>query len=148
MTDYSIVKCDFCGEDIDERRRRCPYCGSLLKDFTETAAGTGGHPDSFSRMYGNGTEDQTFSVNENPDVKQRDAGQLSNGLKVLITVLCTVIPGIGQLAGIIISIIFMNMESDPDKRSFGYALMISSIILFFMTCIIWTIFSLAIYRSL
>lgn len=64
---------------------------------------------------------------------------LSNGLKVFLTVICTIVPGLGQLAGIIVSIIFMNSpDYEPDsadKRSFGLALLIACIIMFVIACI-------------
>ncbi len=60
---------------------------------------------------------------------------LSNGLKVFLTILFTVIPGIGQLAGIITAIVFMNAEDDADRKSFGVALLVASIILFVLSCI-------------
>ena len=60
---------------------------------------------------------------------------LSNGLKVFLTILFTVIPGIGQLAGIITAIVFMNADDDADRKSFGVALLVASIILFVLSCI-------------
>lgn len=64
---------------------------------------------------------------------------LSNGVKVLLTVVCTVIPGLGQLAGIIVSIVFMNtqenVEDYADKRSFGLALLIACIVMFLLSCL-------------
>ena len=61
---------------------------------------------------------------------------ISNSVKVLLTILCTVIPGLGQLAGIIISIIFINSDND-DKRSFGTALMIGCLIVFILSFILF-----------
>lgn len=55
---------------------------------------------------------------------------LSNGKKVALTTLCTIIPGLGQLVGLIIGIIFINSDEDKDKKSFGKALLISSLIIF------------------
>lgn len=60
---------------------------------------------------------------------------LSNGLKVFLTILFTVIPGLGQLAGIITAIVFMNTDDDADRKSFGVALLVASIILFVLSCI-------------
>ena len=65
-----------------------------------------------------------------------DSGKpLSNGMKVFLTVLFTVIPGLGQLAGIITAIIFMNDDADRDKKSFGVALLVASLIMFVLSCI-------------
>lgn len=60
---------------------------------------------------------------------------LSNGMKVFLTVLFTILPGIGQLAGIITAIVFMNNEGDSDRKSFGVALLVSSLVMFVLACI-------------
>ena len=60
---------------------------------------------------------------------------LTNAMKVFITTICNFIPGIGQLVGVIIAIVFMNTEGDTDKRSFGVALLVSSIVVF----VLWSI---------
>ena len=56
-------------------------------------------------------------------------------MKVFITTICNLVPGIGQLVGVIIAIVFMNTEGDTDKRSFGLALLVSSIVVF----VLWSI---------
>jgi hypothetical protein len=61
-------------------------------------------------------------------------GSLSNGLKVFLTIICTIIPGFGQLIGIIISVIFINSENS-DRNSFGVALMVASLLFFLISCI-------------
>jgi len=68
---------------------------------------------------------------------------LSNGMKVFLTVLFTLLPGIGQLAGIITAIVFMGSEGDSDRKSFGAALLVSNVILFILSCIGCFIFSIA-----
>lgn len=60
---------------------------------------------------------------------------LSNGMKVFLTTICTVVPLLGQIAGLILSIVFMNNQEDEDKRSFGLALLVVSLIFFFLSCI-------------
>jgi hypothetical protein len=71
------------------------------------------------------------NYNYNGGVKQ----PLSNGMKVFLTVLFTVLPGIGQLAGIIAAIVFMNSDGDSDRKSFGVALLVASLIMFVISCI-------------
>lgn len=61
--------------------------------------------------------------------------QLSNGIKVLLTAIAVGIPGLGQLIGIIAAIIFMNAEGDSDRKSFGVALLVASLIVFVLACI-------------
>lgn len=60
---------------------------------------------------------------------------LSNGMKVFFTSMCNLLPGIGQLIGVIMAIVFMNAEGDADKKSFGVALLISSIVSFVLVSI-------------
>jgi hypothetical protein len=60
---------------------------------------------------------------------------LSNGMKVFLTVLFTLLPGIGQLAGIIAAIVFMNSDGDSDRKSFGVALLVASLVMFVISCI-------------
>ncbi len=72
-----------------------------------------------------------------------DRPALSNGLKVFLTVLFTLLPGIGQLAGIITAIVFMSSEGDSDRRSFGVALLVACIIMFVLACIGCFIISIA-----
>ena len=64
---------------------------------------------------------------------------LSNARKVALTVLSSLIPGFGQLAGVIIAIVFMNDEDDEDRKSFGTALMVSSIAVFIVVCVIYAL---------
>ncbi len=60
---------------------------------------------------------------------------ISNAMKVFITSICSLVPGLGQLIGVIIAIVFMNSEGDTDKRSFGVALLVNSLIVFVVSCL-------------
>lgn len=73
--------------------------------------------------------------------------QLSNGMKVFLTVIFTLIPGIGQLAGIITAIVFMNSEGDSDRKSFGVALLVACLVMFVFACISCFILVIAISTS-
>lgn len=59
---------------------------------------------------------------------------LSNGMKVFLTTLCVFVPCLGQLIGVIASILFINSD-DADRRSFGSALLVSSLIVFVVSVI-------------
>lgn len=59
---------------------------------------------------------------------------IGNGLKVFLTVIFTIIPGIGQLAGVITAFVLMSSDNDPDRRSFGTALLIASLLMFVIAC--------------
>ncbi len=78
--------------------------------------------------------------------KKEDYGPkpLSNGYKVFLTMISTVIPGFGQLIGIIAAIVFMNSEDDSDRRSFGMALLIASSVMFIFSFFFFFIIILAI----
>lgn len=71
-----------------------------------------------------------------------DRSALSNGLKVFLTILFTMIPGIGQIAGIITAIVFMG-STDQDRKSFGVAILVASLIMFVVSCLGCFIFSIA-----
>jgi len=129
-------KCGFCHEVIPSSSRRCPYCGSLLKDGDENEdpviVTEGNQPEKPDIEYGKTYLD---TVNVATEQEQQTPGPLSNGIKVFLTVVATVIPGLGQLAGIIMGIVFMNAENDSDRRSFGVALLIASLIFFLLSCL-------------
>lgn len=70
---------------------------------------------------------------------------ISNGMKVFLTSICNLVPGLGQIAGVIIAVVLMNTEGDEDRKSFGFALLITSLIVFVLTgiscCILLSIIS-------
>lgn len=136
-------KCDYCGESISTNAGRCPYCGSILevtsgKNYPITPPGNAAvnnvegtkpdRPEQVQIAHNGGYVPDRRYINymRNP---------LSNGMKVFLTILFTVIPGFGQLAGIITAIVFMNAEGDSDRKSFGVALMVASLIMFIFTFI-------------
>ncbi len=73
---------------------------------------------------------------------------MSNGLKVFLTVIASVIPGIGQLIGIICGIVFINLDDNRDKKSFGVALLIASIVMFVLNFLFYLILVVAIRSAL
>lgn len=90
-------------------------------------------------IQGDGRSPYQNSYNNRP---AEDRAILSNGLKVFLTILFTVIPGIGQIAGIITAIIFMG-STDQDRKSFGVAILVASLIMFVVSCLGCFIFSIA-----
>lgn len=78
--------------------------------------------------------------------QEGDGTSLSNGMKVFLTILFTVIPGIGQVAGIITAIVFMS-SAQKDRKSFGVAILVASLIMFVLSCIGCFILSIAASQS-
>ncbi len=83
----------------------------------------------------------------NPGQGSIPAGRLSNGMKVLLTTLFIIIPGIGQLAGIITAIIMMNNDENADTKSFGVALLVVSLVMFVLSGLFFLILILALAIS-
>lgn len=140
-------KCGYCGEEIEPGIRRCPHCCSLLENrktvfnravyIEDVPAGNG--------FYARNAEMAPYASRA---AEQVYAGKrLGNGKKVFITALCSVIPGFGQLAGVIISILLMNNMYDEDRRSFGGSLLAASIILFILSCFFWMVVLLALFTA-
>lgn len=67
---------------------------------------------------------------------------LSNWTKVMLTSLSVMVPGIGQIVGIISGLVFVANDRDADIRSFGAALITASVIAFIIAAIFWFIFAL------
>jgi len=67
---------------------------------------------------------------------------MSNWIKVIITALAVIVPGIGQIIGIILGLVFISDDSNADKRSYGVALLTVSVVVFIISAIFWFIFAL------
>jgi hypothetical protein len=141
--------CKYCGEPLEYDATRCKYCGSRLQTW-----GYGGDSGE-SSYYG----DQRLQYQNVADLKQAYAGaasglenspvieaqskSLGNGVKVLLTVLFSVIPVVGQIAGIISALILMSSKDNRDKSSFGLSIFVSSIVMFVISCIVCYLLLLA-----
>lgn len=123
MQDHELKICNFCGESIPADAARCPYCASVL----ETAADgdTYGTGDTYGDMPGPGQG----------MMRGRTRAPLSNGMKVFLTLLFALVPGIGPIAGIITAIAFMSSDEDSDRKSFGAALLVANLALFSLACL-------------
>lgn len=199
--------CNFCGEEIPESQRRCPYCGSLLDmgnavnnstqqmqfnynnqavqpsaaDTQKLSGEETSRPQNGQLQYHTVADSTNEIDNEQtisqpqciqpsadtiPQVRQEQVRQeqirqngtyagssqqavpvrktMGNGLKVFLTVLFVIIPGIGQLAGVITAILMMNSDTDSDKRSFGTALLVACILVFILASSLSFVISMAI----
>jgi hypothetical protein len=70
-------------------------------------------------------------------------GLMSNWTKVFLCALSVIIPGIGQIIGIIAGLVMVSDDCDSDKRTYGAALLTVSIIVFIILLIFWFLFALA-----
>jgi len=165
MFNEAARKCDFCAESIPVCARRCPYCGSLLKiNRPDSKMGKEENNGADYNCEGLLRREENFGDNSGgkgllrtesaacnaaptaamptaqatPSTGGRNK-LLSNGIKVCLTVISTIIPGLGQLAGIIIAIVLINDEGDADRRSFGTALLVASLCFFVIWLILWFI---------
>lgn len=149
-------RCYYCGEKIGIFARRCDFCGSLLKPELDriyyNQAYQFNAPNVNQSAYDNAIIDERVETAGKVESAEKAVNisdlevkflpgtyvrnRLSNNLKVFITVISSVIPGIGQLIGVILAIIFINSE-EHDMRSFGKALLVSSVILFIITFLLF-----------
>lgn len=150
--------CQYCGEIIPEDAGRCPYCGSLLDAKPIEKTNLNVNPN----VNPNPNINPIPNLNEKPNPggwvpyqsglqesgnaqviphKPQDGfapidEPLSNAMKVFMTVIASVIPGFGQIAGVVIAF-FMLSSRDADRRSFGKVLMVASLGVFvfvFLIC--------------
>ncbi|HOJ80085.1 MAG TPA: hypothetical protein PLG72_04465 [Clostridiales bacterium] len=161
MEHNELKKCGFCGESIPANATRCPYCASILEipvDDSYARAGDGVTDDQgLDQEQQNGFStgsDQQYPADRQPGYQDPNTSNrpyyaehrqsmmqnggkapLGNGLKVFLTLLFALLPGIGQLAGIITAIVFMSSSDDSDRRSFGSALLVANLILFILACL-------------
>lgn len=134
--DSSLKKCSFCNEDIPAGTGRCPYCGSLLEVLVnEDASEVKDNIEKTNYISGNAGGYTGPSYKGGSGYKEYQRQPLGNGLKVFLTLVFALIPGLGQLAGIITAIVFMNTDDDPDRKSFGVAILVASLIMFVLACI-------------
>ena len=124
-----------------EKTEMTDHYAKPMNPGTQNESGIAGNNDTGARLYNN--------FRPIPERKPENYGKypLSNGMKVFLTVICTIIPGLGQLAGIIAAIVFMNSDDDSDRKSFGVALLVASLIMFVFACIGCFILVIAISSS-
>lgn len=148
-------KCEYCGESIHINTRRCPFCGSIVSEIPKEVIKEEEPLDTLGDAVAGPDTKEQLSNNEGdwtPDVMSNGNLQkpLSNAIKVFITSLACIIPGFGQLLGIIFAVIFMSDEQDGDRRSFGKALMVVSLVIFALIslcCIIYAVFAYSIIMT-
>ena len=127
--------------DEPERPLMTDHIAKPVNPGTQNGPGVAENTDTGARPYNN--------YRSIPERKPENNGKypLSNGMKVFLTVICTIIPGLGQLVGIIAAIVFMNSDDDSDRRSFGVSLLVASLVMFVFACIGCFILVIAISSS-
>lgn len=142
----------FGDSDMPHGSEDAPVRDTDAGEAQQSGAGTGSdrqdpsgqHP-GYREQGTDPSKTQYYSTYQPRMMPKRGRPPLGNGLKVFLTVLFTLLPGIGQLAGIITAIVFMSADDDHDRRSFGAALLVANIIMFVLSCfgcfIFWTIFA-------
>lgn len=158
-SDSRIKICSYCGEEISIYSTRCEYCGSILDEKTKAYSVNKADKPVVTSAYitepvdiqkplmtseENKAAEHDYSArlksNRVPQLQvqsNKSLKPLKNGRKVFITTICTLIPGFGQLAGVIIGILLLNAEDDSDRNSFGRALLISSIFVFLISSMVY-----------
>ena len=144
-------KCEYCGEEIHINTRRCAFCNSIVREVApeefqipptpiEESKGNEeqgqliNQPKESYDFCKDKEENRLVSANhvtygENGSKESHQYKPLKNGFKVLFAALSAYPPGIGQLVSVIAAIIFMA-DDDADRKSYGSALLTSSLIFF------------------
>lgn len=71
-----------------------------------------------------------------------DDAPMSNWVKVTLSGIAVFIPGLGQILGIILGLVFVSDDVSSDKRSYGAALITVSVVAFVLSSLFWFIFAL------
>lgn len=104
------------------------------------------------QAYNGGTNQSELSYNQITNLERQmllnyntplNIKALSNWTKVMLTAVAVLIPGLGQIIGIILGLMFVANDRDADRRSYGAALITVSVIAFILAAIYWFIFALA-----
>ncbi len=68
---------------------------------------------------------------------------MSNWSKTFLCTLSVIVPGIGQVTGLIAGLVLVANDCDSDRRSFGAALLTVSLIVFVIQLIFWFLLALS-----
>ena len=124
-------KCRYCGEALDRIGSRSPHCGSLQQRNRPVA-----QRNKKVAIRENIEGDGFILIGDSSGIKENRKGKdspIRNGKKVFLSIICAILPRVGQIAGIIAGLIFMYSVHD-DSRSFGKALITASIVMFIISC--------------
>lgn len=149
-------KCEFCGENVHIRSRKCPFCGNILSEEPVVKEETEPVSEETEVVKSETTsenvempleekkeetfEDPKFSFSvgtEEPKdyiykAEVRHSVEytrpLSNWIKTFLAAFC-VVPFLGQIVGAFFGV-YYSAHEDNDRRSYGSSLITLSILIF------------------
>lgn len=163
-----LKRCTYCNEEIPENMVRCPYCCSILSWGSVPSSAPSDveakHREEPGRQMAKeeeaGMRMTKVKVNKPARTQDIEGGKqifrkppaeglqsikrLTNGQKVFLTVVTVMFPIIGQIIGILFSIIVLAYIKEPDQQSFASALLAAGIIVFMLSCFFLMMISLTV----
>ncbi|NLP46978.1 MAG: zinc ribbon domain-containing protein [Epulopiscium sp.] len=118
--------CRNCGKLLEDNQSYCSFCGKMVD--TEKEVEIISSEDNSLTSFQKETSQPYKSM-----ITHHIVPPLNNWIKVLLSIMVPVIPGLGALIGIIVGILFMTKE-DKDRKTFGKALLTISIIFILLFC--------------
>jgi hypothetical protein len=134
--------------DLDEKSESdvCDVMDKqILMDKTETVSESYNHNQTQTQTQLQWTDRQISNLEREMllnNNKATDSNFISNWTKVLLSALAVAIPGIGQIIGVILGLVFISDDGNVDKRSYGAALITVSIVAFIISGFLWFVFAL------
>lgn len=142
-------KCEHCGEKLHIRTRKCPFCNSIVPEDAPVVADDEGinikEQEGRQEIVMDKDKETRETIIED-DIEKEDIKDyvykaevrhsieytkpMSNALKVFITAFAT-LPVFGQVLGGFFGVFYLTYE-DNDRKSFGKALIVLSIIMFLL----------------
>ena len=168
-------KCEFCGESVHIRSRKCPFCGNVLSEEPLVKEEPEAVSDETSEIKAKEVpETEDLPLEERKEEKMEEPNfsfsigseepkdyiykaevrhsveytrPLSNWIKTFLSAFC-VVPFLGQIVGAFFGV-YYSAHEDNDRRSYGSALITLSILIFLFYVIAFKyIFSLPEFQSI
>ena len=134
-------KCDYCTEIIISDLFRCPFCLSIQKSLKKKKLKENNQPELTSTNNEKNLSELSDVLEE---VLATQEKKLSEKAKVFISALSFFFPLLGQVFGVISSVVHMNSKANQDK-AFGRALLTACVCLFAINSIVTLILILALF---
>lgn len=124
-------ECQFCGMGSDKRIESESLFDKVMDNHQIKAILSHGEMDKLvSKSATTQILDAAFRSSVAPEFTSLhdEPKEITKTMKVTITTICSVVPMLGQVTGVILSMIYLTRQSVDDK-TFGKALLISSLCL-------------------